>query len=133
MLEPGATTVGGSATSCCARSPPNWRPRACAASCTAKVADALIEGAAGDPDWRLVAAHYEHAERYTDAASAYQQASTDARRRGALDEARTYLTRAITQLRSVRPGPTAIDARSLLVWNAVSSPRRRGLPKPRRR
>jgi tetratricopeptide (TPR) repeat protein len=65
-----------------------------------RVADALIEGAAGHPDWRLVAAHYEHAERYTDAASAYQQASTDARRRGALEEARTYLTRAITQLES---------------------------------
>src|SRR6185312_12135301 len=56
-----------------------------------RVADALVEGAAGDPDWRLVAAHYEHAERNTDAASAYQQASTDARRRGALEEARTYL------------------------------------------
>jgi tetratricopeptide (TPR) repeat protein len=69
-----------------------------------RVADALVEGAAGDPDWRLVAAHYENAERYTDAASAYQQASTDARRRGALDEARTYLTRAITQLESAPAG-----------------------------
>ena len=69
-----------------------------------RVADALVEGAAGDPDWRLVATHYEHAERFTDAASAYQQASTDARRRGALDEARTYLTRAITQLESAPAG-----------------------------
>jgi class 3 adenylate cyclase len=69
-----------------------------------RVADALVEGAAGDPDWRLVAAHYEEAERYTDAASAYQQASTDARRRGALEEARTYLTRAITQLESAPAG-----------------------------
>ena len=69
-----------------------------------RVADALVEGAAGDPDWRLVAAHYEHAERYADAASAYQQASTDARRRGALEEARTYLTRAITQLESAPAG-----------------------------
>jgi tetratricopeptide (TPR) repeat protein len=68
-----------------------------------RVADALVEGAAGDPDWRLVAAHYENAERNTDAASAYQQASADARRRGALDEARTYLTRAITQLESAPP------------------------------
>jgi serine/threonine protein kinase len=64
----------------------------------AKVADALIEGEAGDPDWRVVAAHYEKAERYADAASAYQQASTDARRRGALIEARTYLTHAVSQL-----------------------------------
>jgi tetratricopeptide (TPR) repeat protein len=69
-----------------------------------RVAEALIDGAAGEPDWRLVAAHYEHAERYTDAASAYQQASTDARRRGAIDEARTYLTRAITQLESAPAG-----------------------------
>ncbi len=68
-----------------------------------RVADALVEGAAGDPDWRLVAAHYENAERNTDAASAYQQASADARRRGALDEARTYLTRAITQLEGAAP------------------------------
>jgi tetratricopeptide (TPR) repeat protein len=71
----------------------------------AKVADALIEGAAADPDWRLVAAHYEHAERYADAATAYQEASTDARRRGALAEARTYLTNALTQLESCPPGP----------------------------
>jgi class 3 adenylate cyclase/tetratricopeptide (TPR) repeat protein len=69
-----------------------------------RVADVLVEGAAGDPDWRLVAAHYEHAERHTDAAAAFQQASTDARRRGALEEARTYLTRAITQLESAPAG-----------------------------
>ena len=43
-------------------------PDACGAKLHGRVADALIEGAAGEPDWRLVAAHYEHAERYTDAA-----------------------------------------------------------------
>nr|WP_305728644.1 adenylate/guanylate cyclase domain-containing protein [Mycobacterium sp. GA-1285] len=69
----------------------------------AKVADALIEGAAGEPDWHLVAAHYEQAERYTDAATAYQQASADARRRGALEEARMYLTHALTQLGNCAP------------------------------
>jgi tetratricopeptide (TPR) repeat protein len=69
-----------------------------------RVADVLVEGAAGDPDWRLVAAHYEHAERHKDAAAAFQQASTDARHRGALEEARTYLTRAITQLESAPAG-----------------------------
>ncbi|MGB8505694.1 hypothetical protein, partial [Mycobacterium sp.] len=57
----------------------------------AKVADALIEGV-GDPDWRLVAAHYEQAERYDRAADAYLQASTEAQRRAALAEAREYLT-----------------------------------------
>jgi class 3 adenylate cyclase/tetratricopeptide (TPR) repeat protein len=69
-----------------------------------RVGDALVEGAAGDPDWRLVATHFQHAERYTDAASAHQQASIDARRRGALEEARTYLTRAISQLESAPAG-----------------------------
>ena len=65
----------------------------------AKVADALIDGVAGaEPDWRLVAAHYEHAARPAEAASAYQRASTDARLRGALAEARADLTRALAQL-----------------------------------
>ena len=53
----------------------------------AKVADALIGGWQVEPDWRLVAGHYEQAERFDEAASAYQRASTDARRRGALAEA----------------------------------------------
>ena len=70
----------------------------------AKVADALVE-CGGDPDWRLVAAHYEQAERFDEAASAYQQASTAARRRGALAEARTYLTLALTQLERAHARP----------------------------
>ena len=45
----------------------------------AKVADALVGGVGGEPDWRLVAAHYERAERFDEAASAYRQASTAAR------------------------------------------------------
>ena len=71
----------------------------------AKAADALVNGAAGDPDWPLVAAHYEQAARHGDAASAYQCASADARRRGALAEARAYLDRALTQLERYPPGP----------------------------
>ena len=63
-----------------------------------KVADALLGGAAGDPDWRLVASHYEKADRFMDAASAYREASAVARLRGALTEARNYLTHAISQL-----------------------------------
>jgi class 3 adenylate cyclase/tetratricopeptide (TPR) repeat protein len=62
----------------------------------AKLADVLID--AGEPDWRLVAAHYEHAARFDDAASAYQRASSDAQRRGALAEACAYLTVALAQL-----------------------------------
>jgi class 3 adenylate cyclase/tetratricopeptide (TPR) repeat protein len=68
-----------------------------------KVADALT--GAGDPDWRLAAAHYEQAERFDEAASAYQRASTEARRRGALAEARTYLTQSLAQLGYSTPGP----------------------------
>jgi tetratricopeptide (TPR) repeat protein len=63
-----------------------------------KVADALVSVATGEPDWRLVASHFDYAERYLDAASAYRQASAAARLRGALVEARTYLTHAISQL-----------------------------------
>jgi class 3 adenylate cyclase/tetratricopeptide (TPR) repeat protein len=71
----------------------------------AKAADALVDGLAGDRDWRLIAAHYEHAERHADSASAYQSASADARRRGALAEARSYLSRALTELERCPPGP----------------------------
>ena len=69
----------------------------------AKVADALI--GAGEPDWGLVAGHYERAERFDKAASAYQSASTAALLRGALAEAREYLTRALTQLDHVAASP----------------------------
>jgi class 3 adenylate cyclase len=78
----------------------------------AKVADALVGGMGGDPDWRLVAGHYERAERFDEAASAYQRASTEARRRGALVEGRAYLTQALAQLDHSTPGP-ARDRREM--------------------
>ncbi|MBX7448431.1 protein kinase [Mycolicibacterium sp. 3033] len=68
-----------------------------------RTADVLVAGAAGEPDWRLVAAHYEQAERHADAAGAYREASATARRRGALEEARTYLTRSLAQLELCPP------------------------------
>jgi class 3 adenylate cyclase/tetratricopeptide (TPR) repeat protein len=71
----------------------------------AKVADALVHNMAGDPDWPLVASHYEQGARHADAASAYRRATAAARRRGALAEARTYLTRALTQVEQCPPGP----------------------------
>ena len=72
----------------------------------AKVADALIGDAAGpDPDWQLVAGHYEQAERFDEAASAYERAANAALLRGAPGEARTYLTRGLTQLDHAAPGP----------------------------
>jgi class 3 adenylate cyclase/tetratricopeptide (TPR) repeat protein len=69
----------------------------------AKVADALA-GVGDKQDWRLVAAHYERAQRFDEAALAYQQAATDARRRGALAEARTHLTQALAKLDCATPG-----------------------------
>ena len=82
----------------------------------AKVADALVHGVGGgDPDWRRVADHYEQAERFDEAAWAYQQASAAAaRRRGALAEARTYLTLALAGLDRTTPGPDR-DRREIAV------------------
>jgi tetratricopeptide (TPR) repeat protein len=97
----------------------------------AKVADALVHGVGGERDWRLVAAHYERAERFDEAAAAYQQASAAARRRGALAEARAYLTLALAQLDHSPPGPdrdrremTARLERGFLATAAEGSPGR---------
>lgn len=68
-----------------------------------RIADALA-AADGNPDWPLVASHYDKAERFEDAVSAYQNASSDARRRGALGEARTHLNRAIEQVERIPAG-----------------------------
>ena len=75
----GASTAGVFATSCCVRSPPRLAPPSVRRSLHAKVADALVGGVGRDPDWRLVASHYEHAESFDTAASAYQQVSAAAR------------------------------------------------------
>ena len=76
-----------------------------------RVADALV-GDSDHPDWHLVAVHYEHAERFDEAANAHRQAAHDARRRGALDEARACLARAIAQIERAAPGP-ARDRREI--------------------
>ncbi len=70
----------------------------------ASVGDALCSFS-GDPDWGLVAGHYQQAERFDDAASAHQQASAAARRRGALTEARAHLSHALTALDQCPPSP----------------------------
>ncbi|MBO0863931.1 MAG: AAA family ATPase, partial [Mycobacterium sp.] len=50
----------------------------------ARTAHALVDAAtAAEPDWRVVAAHFEQAHQYDDAIEAYQKASVNARRRGA--------------------------------------------------
>jgi len=73
----------------------------------AKVADvlSLSGGAGGEPDWGLVAGHYQRAHRFDQAAAAYQQASNNARLRGALAESLAYLTRGLAQLDRATPGP----------------------------
>jgi class 3 adenylate cyclase len=71
-----------------------------------RVADALKSHAArGDPNWPSIATHFEQAHRFDEAASAYQMASTTARLRGALGEAKSYLSRALSQLDRVPPRP----------------------------
>jgi class 3 adenylate cyclase/predicted ATPase len=67
-----------------------------------RVADALV-GNSDHADWHVVALHYERAERFGEAAKAHQQAAHDARCRGALDEARDCLTRAIAQVERATP------------------------------
>lgn len=70
-----------------------------------RIADALMAATAnGNPYWSAVATHYEYAQRYVDAASCYQRASADARQRGALVEAQSALTQAITQVELADPG-----------------------------
>ncbi|MGV0603715.1 adenylate/guanylate cyclase domain-containing protein [Mycolicibacterium sp. XJ1904] len=72
----------------------------------ARVAHALVHGADGaEPDWRVVARHYDIAERFDDAVAAYRKACVDARRRGAAMEAYGYLTNALDRLARCEPGP----------------------------
>jgi len=69
-----------------------------------RIGDALLAAAAdGTPEWPLVAHHYEKAERFDEAAAAYQKASANARQRGALGEARHHLTRALKDIERLAP------------------------------
>jgi class 3 adenylate cyclase/tetratricopeptide (TPR) repeat protein len=71
----------------------------------ARVADALVRGVGGgEPDWPLVASHYQHAQRFAEAVAAFEHACAGARRRGALTEALSYLTHAIAELDRTTPG-----------------------------
>jgi class 3 adenylate cyclase len=80
-------------------SPPTQRRRL-----HSRIADGLAS-AQGNPDWPLIARHYERAERYSEAASAYGAASANARQRGALREALTHLTHAVSQAEGCPEGP----------------------------
>jgi class 3 adenylate cyclase len=81
-------------------SPPTLRRRM-----HSRVADALVSFTAdANTDWPLIASHYERAERYEAAATAYRKASGVARRRGALHEARSYLGHALSQIERLPAG-----------------------------
>ena len=81
-------------------SPPSLRRRL-----HGRVADVLVVAAsAGTTDWRVVAGHCERADRHDDAASAYQRASREAQRRGAIEEARGSLTRGLAQVERMSAG-----------------------------
>jgi class 3 adenylate cyclase/tetratricopeptide (TPR) repeat protein len=70
-----------------------------------RIGDVLAAtSATGNPEWRLVAHHYENAKRYAVAAAAYVRVSGVARHRGALGEARGYLTRALDNIERSEPG-----------------------------
>jgi class 3 adenylate cyclase/tetratricopeptide (TPR) repeat protein len=72
----------------------------------ARAARALVDaGATVEPDWHLVAIHFEQAQRYDNAVEAYQNASMNARRRGAVVEARAYLSNAVDLLTRCTAGP----------------------------
>ena len=78
--------------------PPSWRRKVHSRLCDCLARD--------EPsDWLVLASHFERAERYREAADAYQHCSESARRRGALQEARSHLTRAIDLIE-----PLASDA-----------------------
>lgn len=82
-------------------SPPSLRRRL-----HSRTADALVSAAAdGNPDWPLIARHYEHAQRHAEAATSYAQASANARQRGALGEALNHLSYGISQAERSAPGP----------------------------
>ncbi|WP_179469343.1 ATP-binding protein [Mycolicibacterium vinylchloridicum] len=72
-----------------------------------RIADVLADPAAGGtPEWPLVAHHFENAERFEEAADAYQRASSQARERGALIEAGNHLDRALDNIDKV---PASLD------------------------
>jgi class 3 adenylate cyclase len=86
-------------------SPPSHRRRM-----HSRIADAMVSfSAEANTDWPLIAGHYVRAERYDAASTAYRKASGVARQRGALDEARFYLGRAISQVESMPAGPERDD------------------------
>lgn len=73
----------------------------------ARAARALVAAApTAEPDWRLIAGHFEHANHHDEAVDAYRKASISARRRGAAHEAVACLTNALDELTCCPSGET---------------------------
>jgi class 3 adenylate cyclase/tetratricopeptide (TPR) repeat protein len=92
-----------------------------------RVADALARSVpeGGVTDWLVLAKHYEYAERLEEALDCYDWAAEEARRRGALGEARGLLGRAIDLVRQSADDPRRASRESDLLLRrgflAVSS------------
>ncbi|MGB9305716.1 MAG: adenylate/guanylate cyclase domain-containing protein, partial [Mycobacterium sp.] len=72
----------------------------------ARAARALVDSAPdAEPDWLVIARHFEQALLYKEAVEAYQKASVNARRRGAGQEALVCLTNALDQLTNCVAAP----------------------------
>ena len=100
-----ATTAGGSAMSCSAKWPPSWPHHRWLVACMhAPLARWSTRHLAVEPDWRVVAGHFEQAWHHDEAVEAYQKATISARRRGAVQEAVACLTEALGQLGRSAPG-----------------------------
>jgi class 3 adenylate cyclase len=82
--------------------PPSWRRKVHSRLC-----DYLTRDEPGD--WRVVASHFERAERFEEAAVAYQHTAEAARRRGALAEARAHLARAIELIEPLTGDHAALE------------------------
>ncbi|MEH3136568.1 MAG: AAA family ATPase [Mycolicibacterium neoaurum] len=81
-----------------------------------RIGTALVSSAAdGTPEWPLVAHHYEQGEQFDEAADSYEKAAADARRRGALNEARSLLSRALDSTAKLPPDTQARDAREVAI------------------
>jgi class 3 adenylate cyclase/tetratricopeptide (TPR) repeat protein len=82
--------------------PPSWRRNV-----HSRLSDALTREEPGD--WLVVASHFERAERYEEAADAYRRSAEEARRRGALQEARSHLARAIELVQPLPADAAHVD------------------------
>ena len=82
--------------------PPSWRRKIHSRLC-----DLLTLEEPGD--WLVVASHFERAERYEEAADAYRQTAEQARRRGALEEARSDLAHAIGLIEPLQSTKTDLE------------------------